>query len=939
MQKLAKRLFVLSLCWLVQFVAFAQEQRPLTVTDIMQFREIKDVKLSDNGQWMAYIEQPDRGDSSGHIKSTDGKKVIDIPLAKKPVLSKNGQWVAFLTTVSLLERETATKEQKKEFKDGAVIVNTSSGQMTKFENVKAVNFTGDSNFALIHYNKHDDTKDEKDKKKNNKGEPEKDKTEVKHFLKKDHIGSPAELVTLATGDTKTLDNVQKAAFANEGSYFAYTEIVEEGVGNKLVVLNTQNQNSVVLDSTTLASYPHLKWSDDGRSLAFLKGSYADKEPSRQHTLMLYTTSHANASIMDTEQEGWFISHDNTLTWSDDNARLFFGKKPVAEVVKTDDEIKTQDDLFDVSKLTSGKELQVWHGDDPRIKPHAAKEYKDEQSHTWLNVLSVRSKKSIALIDQSISSASATDNTKALLATDDQPYRKLITWDGFYADLFHIDLKTSQKTQVQAKLSQGNADGAKLSESGRYVTYYHEGSVWTFDSKRKTTTNLTKELSVPFANELHDYPSSAPGYGIAGWLENDAGVLVYDRYDIWLFTKAGKATNLTHGDGRKRQVIYRITQTNDEQEYFNTKQNLLLNAYYDRKKNFGFYELSLDDGKLFKLLEADKRYRFVKKAQDTDIILFTQEDMHEFPDIWSTNTRFNNPKKLTHTNPQIDEFLWGSSELVEWRSTTGKELQGVLIKPANYEAGKRYPVLVYYYRYFSQRLHEFNAMKVNHRPNFPFYHSNGYAVFLPDIKFDIGLPGPSATQALVPGIQKIIDMGVADPDAIGLHGHSWSGYQSAFAITQTNVFKAAVAGAPVANMTSAYSGIRLGSGLSRAFQYESGQSRIGGDLVDDLNLYIENSPVFFADRINTPLLIQFGDVDDAVPWQQGIEMYTVMRRLNKPVIMLQYEGEPHHLKKYPNKVDYTIKMKQFFDHHLKGTKAPKWMVEGVPYSEKPMNNPE
>ena len=308
-------------------------------------------------------------------------------------------------------------------------------------------------------------------------------------------------------------------------------------------------------------------------------------------------------------------------------------------------------------------------------------------------------------------------------------------------------------------------------------------------------------------------------------------------------------------------------------------------------------------------------------------------MHEFPDIWVTNSQFDTPKKLTNTNPQIDEFLWGSSELVEWRSTAGNDLQGVLIKPANYQEGKRYPVLVYYYRYFSQRLHEFNAMKVNHRPNFPFYHSNGYAVFLPDIKFDIGLPGPSATQALVPGVQKLIDMGVADPDAIGLHGHSWSGYQSAFAITQTDVFKAAVAGAPVANMTSAYSGIRLGSGLSRAFQYENGQSRIGGGLIDDLNLYIENSPVFFADRINTPLLIQFGDVDDAVPWQQGIEMYTIMRRLNKPVIMLQYEGEPHHLKKYPNKVDYTLKMKQFFDHHLKGAAAPQWMTEGVPYSEK------
>ena len=223
------------------------------------------------------------------------------------------------------------------------------------------------------------------------------------------------------------------------------------------------------------------------------------------------------------------------------------------------------------------------------------------------------------------------------------------------------------------------------------------------------------------------------------------------------------------------------------------------------------------------------------------------------------------------------------------------------------------------------------MVVNHRPNFPFYTSNGYAMFLPDIRFDIGMPGRSAVDALVPGIQKLIDMGIADEHAIGLHGHSWSGYQTAHVITQTDVFACAVAGAPVSNMTSAYSGIRLGSGLARQFQYETAQSRIGGSLWEKRELYIENSPVFFADRINTPLLIQFGDIDDAVPWQQGVELYLALRRLDKDVVFLQYRGEPHHLKQYPNKVDYTIKMKEYLDHYLKGEPAPKWLAEGEPYN--------
>ncbi|MGD9253762.1 MAG: prolyl oligopeptidase family serine peptidase, partial [Holophagae bacterium] len=319
-----------------------------------------------------------------------------------------------------------------------------------------------------------------------------------------------------------------------------------------------------------------------------------------------------------------------------------------------------------------------------------------------------------------------------------------------------------------------------------------------------------------------------------------------------------------------------------------------------------------------------------KAAEADRVLFTRERYDEFPDLWITDLAFDDPKKLSDANPQIADFAWGSAELVEWSSADGIPLQGVLIKPGHFEPGTRYPVLTYYYRFFSQRLHEFNEPVVNHRPSFPIYASNGYAVFLPDIRFEVGLPGPAATKCLVPGLQKLVDMGVADPDALGLHGHSWSGYQTAFVVTQTDLFAAAVAGAPVSNMTSAYSGIRWGTGLSRQFQYEKSQSRIGGSLWEARDLYIENSPVFFADRIDTPLLIQHGDKDEAVPWYQAIELYLACRRLDKNCIFLQYRDEPHHLKIYANKLDYSIKMKQFFDHYLKGEPAPAWITEGVPY---------
>ena len=335
-----------------------------------------------------------------------------------------------------------------------------------------------------------------------------------------------------------------------------------------------------------------------------------------------------------------------------------------------------------------------------------------------------------------------------------------------------------------------------------------------------------------------------------------------------------------------------------------------------------------------MLRDDKmNLSWLHAPSDQKTVIFTRESYNVFPDLWSSDIRFTNTKRLTYLNNQLDAFHWGTSELVEFENTDGVPLQAVLIKPADYDSSKTYPVFVYYYEKSSQRLHSFNQTVINHRPSFGYYASNGYCVYLPDIHFEVGYPGMSAVKSLVPAVQKIIDMGVADKNAIGLHGHSWSGYQTAFVVTQTNIFKAAIAGAPVSNMTSAYSGIRWGAGVARQFQYERGQSRIGPSMFENLDLYMENSPVFYADKIKTPLLLMHGDKDEAVPWEQSIEMYLAMRRLGKDVIFLQYRNEPHHPQKYPNKIDYTIRMKEYFDYHLKGLEPAEWIIQGIPYSGK------
>ncbi len=473
--------------------------------------------------------------------------------------------------------------------------------------------------------------------------------------------------------------------------------------------------------------------------------------------------------------------------------------------------------------------------------------------------------------------------------------------------------------------------AAISPSGEYVVYYKDGDWFLYEAAAGLSRNLTSGLEVSFADELHDYPSNVPGYGSPGWLEDSSAVFVYDRFDIWCFPVDGTGpVNMTEGRGREEQMTFRLLRTDPEEDSWKKGEDLLVTSYRDRTKNFGFYSLNSDSPGAVKLLEENKKFRFLAKAEKADSLVYTREDYREFPDIWKSDPEFSAPLKISDVNPQVSDYAWGNAELVEWSSLDGIPLQGVLIKPGNYEEGKQYPVIVYFYRFFSQRLHEFNTPVINHRPCFPMYASNGYAIFLPDIRFEIGRPGFASTKCLVPGVQKIIDMGVADPDAIGLHGHSWSGYQTAFIVTQTDMFAAAVAGAPVSNMTSAYGGIRWGTGLSRQFQYEKTQSRIGGSLWEYPELYIENSPLFYANRISTPLLIMFGDQDDAVPWYQGIELYMAMRRLEKDSVFLQYRGEPHHLKKYPNRLDYAVRMKQYFDHYLKGMEAPEWITSGEPF---------
>ncbi len=527
-----------------------------------------------------------------------------------------------------------------------------------------------------------------------------------------------------------------------------------------------------------------------------------------------------------------------------------------------------------------------------------------------------------------------------LGVSELPYRQLISWDGRYVDFYLVNTTTGAREKVEQKVK----SYPRLSPEGKYVTWWDGNSkAWmAMDTHTKQVRNLTGGLDVAFYDTLDDHPDLPPSYGSAGWTKDDGTFLAYDAYDIWMLDPSGRQAprDVTDGMGRKEGVRFRYVpmERRDGSRFgrggptaIPTDKDVTLSAFDVTTKASGFYRDRFGANRRpTRLLWGDALYGGVRKAEDADVVLFTRQTFREFPDIWVTNERFGSPRKVTDANPQQADYTWGTEELVHWISADGIPLDGILYKPDGFDPSRKYPMMVYFYERNSDNLHRYVVPEaMGSIINYSFYVSRGYLLFVPDIPYEIGYPGESALDAVIPGVLSLVQKGFVDRKHIGVEGHSWGGYQIAYMVTRTNLFAAAEAGAPVSNMTSSYGGIRWGSGMVREFQYEHTQSRIGGTLWDKLQTYIENSPLFFAPKIQTPLLMMHNDKDTAVPWYQGIEFFTALRRLHKPAWLVVYNGEHHGLFRKQDKRDWAVRMQQFFDHYLKGAPAPVWMQEGVP----------
>ena len=618
-----------------------------------------------------------------------------------------------------------------------------------------------------------------------------------------------------------------------------------------------------------------------------------------------------------------VVFDSAPRFSRDGARIILatGNPPAAPADPSD-------------KTPAPTQVDLWSWKDQIIQPMQKVRAEQERSRNYRAVVHLADRKFVQLATPELPSVNPGDDATRAIGTSDLPYRMELSWDQAYSDVFLVDLKTGAPKQV---LEHWGGTGTTLSPGGKYVMYFDErtGQWFTYRIADGARTNLTEKLKVRFQQEFTTPDMPGP-YGTGGWTANDQSVLLYDEFDIWEIKPDGtSARMITNGEGRKQELIFRYRSLDPEERTVPTTKPLLLTATNERTRATGFYRVAFaGTAAPDKIVMQDKAFGVLTKATKAETVVFTMSRFEEFPDLWvSSDTTFKDIKKVSNANPQQADFVWGRSELIEYINADGKRLKAILTKPDNFDPAKKYPLMVYIYEELTAGLHSYSAPNVGTSINITRYVSNGYVLLRPDIVYNTGFPGESAEKCVIPAINTVVAMGFIDQKRIGIQGHSWGGYQITHLITRTDIFAAVEAGASVSNMISAYGGIRWGTGMVREFQYEKTQSRIGAPPWDEPLLYIENSPIFWVKKIKTPYLTIHNDADDAVPWYQGIEFNTALRRLGKEAYMFSYNGEPHGLRNRDNMKHWTVHMDEFFDHYLLGKPRPEWMDKGVSFLDK------
>lgn len=905
------------------------QKKPLDHSVYDGWRSIASPSLTRDGRFAGYIYRPQEGDSEAQFRNLATNKIVSVPRLSNFSFTADSKFAVGTQVPPFIEARDARRKRvpaADQPKNNLIIVNLETGDVKEIPRVTSFSIA-ENDLGFILY------RPEPPRPEPNRPATPPTATPAGATTpptaantpkkKADHRAGDANvLLEVATGKETKLADIASSRWSEDGSTLLLSISTRDGAKDGVVRLDVKSGRSQEI-VTGLGRYNRLATSENGNVVAFAtdKADYAAKRP--VWTAHVWTPSGGLKTIpVPTNPNGWIVNENGGITVSDSGRRVVFGIGP-----KTPDDIETPED--------ERVNVDVWNWMDDVLMSQQLIQVNAERTRTYDVLFDVASGTSRGIEDQDIRAVSIrTDrDTPFGLAQEMKRHNRLMSWDGVYVDIVLVDLGTGARTMVAEKV-RGNAD---MSPSTNWTVLLDEENkrLYSYDNRTKTRRDLTAAVPTSLFDLETDVPDFPNAFGFSGWLKDESRFAVSDGFDIWLVDPTGQARSENLTRGRLLGLRFRAVNLDPENPNTIQREGQLYAAQSDRTKENGIYRSTARG--LETLIQGPKSYGISAKARDADVVLATQQDCIEFPDLWTTNTSLQNLKKITDANPQQAQYNWYTSELVTWRSGDGTPLQGILIKPENFDYRKKYPMITYFYDRSSDTLFNYRAPAPSASViNIPLFASNEYVIFIPDIPYKIGYPGESAVSAIVSGVNSVLERGYVDPKRVGIQGQSWGGYQVSYLITETDMFAAAEAGAPVSNMISAYGGIRYGSGLVRQFQYERQQSRIGGTPWNSFLRYVENSPIFFADKVKTPLMIMHNDRDGAVPYTQSIEFFTALRRLNKPVWMVVYNEEDHNLIQRKNRKDLSIRLSQFFDHFLKGAPMPEWMAKGIPAVDKGRN---
>lgn len=722
------------------------------------------------------------------------------------------------------------------------------------------------------------------------------------------------------GTIRNRANVDDFSISRNRDAMVYSQAGDDFSGAYLVLF-ARPEASKLLASAKDSEFHTMVWQHSGKSVAFgsrkkesTPGSasmlwhYDLKQKKLRHCELLQETDWPKGLIA-------FPVNSANMMLSDDGQRVYFAAKSIAKKEEQSDP----------------KAVQVWNAADRRLP--AYREKYGDPGRGYVVEWTVKTNR-IALAGDTVQTAYHVNTQKRFSVLCDLSKYRDETKFSPDRDYYIQDLASGKKELLAQKLSMQETD-LVFSAEGNAICYFKDGHWHAYSTATKKHLCISRDASVSFADEDNDRPEAPRTYGSAGWTKDGGTFLFYDKFDLWGYHhKTQKLERLTRG--REANLSFRVAKFSRELEddswlarhggIVDLEKGIVLEALAEDHSRSGFFTLQNGQQEKPAVLE-NRRITKIKKALKGTVYSYLEEDFDSPPSLQLIKSGEKKGRVLFASNPHHKDYLWGRSELVDYADSKGNQLKGVLFYPAGHDASKSYPMVVRIYERQHHSLHAYTNPSFYNASGFnkTLYAGNGYFVFCPDIRYEVGNPGFSAADCVMSGTKAaLVKAASIDPGRIGLLGHSFGGYETNFIVTQTDMFRAAVSGSGISDLTSFYLSMGWNYGITDIWRFESEQFRMGKPLFENFNGYSANSPIRHAAAINTPLLSYTGDKDYQVSSFQSMEFFIALRRLKKEHIMFVYPDEEHVLHSKKNQKDLTVKMLQWFDYHLKDTAKPKWL---------------